>query len=111
MSRRKLLLIVQIIFYLIMCSSKLSANGNVNFHAEWDFILNKPHNYYIETLVETGILGLLSYLVVLVLPFRRKNKLLIPGLLGFYVTNFFGWPTVFTSLVFWVFLGFTEETS
>ena len=38
---RKTFYVFQIIILLIMCGSKLFANGNVNLHAEWDFILKK----------------------------------------------------------------------
>jgi len=38
---RKTFYVLQIIILLIMCSSELSANGDVNLHAEWDFILKK----------------------------------------------------------------------
>ena len=38
---RKTFYVLQIIILLIMCGSKLFANGNVNLHAEWDFILKK----------------------------------------------------------------------
>jgi len=32
---------LQLMILLIMCSNKLSANGDVNIHAEWNFILKK----------------------------------------------------------------------
>jgi hypothetical protein len=41
MIKRKTFYVLQLIILLIMCSSKLSANGDVNLHAEWDFILKK----------------------------------------------------------------------
>lgn len=37
----------------------------LNYSSEWDFILNKPHNYYLELLSETGILGLGTYLAMI----------------------------------------------
>ena len=41
MIKRKTFYFLQMIILLIMCSSELSANGDVNLHAEWDFILKK----------------------------------------------------------------------
>ena len=81
----------------------------LNYTSEWDFIMNKPHNYYLELLVETGVLGLISYLGIILSSLRIKNKLLVASLLGFYVTNLFGWPTVATSLLFWVFISDTSQ--
>ena len=41
MCKRKIFYIIKIMFLLMLCSTKLSANVDVNFHAEWDFILKK----------------------------------------------------------------------
>jgi hypothetical protein len=41
MIKSKTFYVLQMIILLIMCSSKLSANGDVNLHADWDFILKK----------------------------------------------------------------------
>ena len=41
MIKRKIFYIISSIFILIICSNKLSANGDVTFHAEWDYILKK----------------------------------------------------------------------
>lgn len=41
MIKGKTFYVIQIIFLLIMCSSKLFANGDVTLHSEWDFILKK----------------------------------------------------------------------
>jgi len=90
--------------------------GFLNYSSEWNFILNKPHNYYLEILVETGALALIFYFLIMFKTFKHKNKFMVAGLVGFYATNFFGWPTVYTSLLFWLWLSFmrinsTENTS
>jgi hypothetical protein len=41
MTKREIFYVLQMIVLLIMCSSKLFANGDVKLHAEWDFILKK----------------------------------------------------------------------
>ena len=41
MIKRKTFYFLQMLILLIMCSSKLFANGDMNLHAEWDFILKK----------------------------------------------------------------------
>jgi len=81
----------------------------LNYSSEWDFILNKPHNFYLEILVESGILALIFYGAIMfkAIFLSEKNginKFLVAGLLGFFATNFFGWPTVYTSLLFWLWL-------
>ncbi len=82
----------------------------LNYSSEWEFILNKPHNYYLEILVEQGILGLVMYFWLVFYIFKRMPKILIPGFIAFLVTNFFGWPVVATSLIFWLgFAGMAKE--
>jgi len=78
--------------------------SGLNYSSEWDFIMNKPHNYYLEILTETGLPALILYLLVMLKTLKKKNIFLAAGYLGFYVTNIFGWPTVTTSLIFWLFL-------
>jgi len=76
----------------------------LNYSSEWDFILNKPHNYYLEILVESGAVVLVVYFFIMVKTLKAKNTFLVAGLVGFYATNIFGWPTVCTSLLFWMWL-------
>ncbi len=81
----------------------------LNYSSEWDFILNKPHNYYFEILVELGVIALVFYLLIMVKTLGHENKFMVAGVLGFYVTNIFGWPTVCTSLLFWIWLIFVRK--
>lgn len=74
----------------------------LNYSSEWDFIMNKPHNYYLELLVESGIIAVVLYLLIIYKVVRSKDKFLIAAFLGLFVTHFFGWPTVYTSLLFWI---------
>jgi len=81
---------------------------SLNYSSEWDFIFNKPHNYYLELFSEIGILGLASYLILMLKTIKRPHPYLVPALTGFYITNIFGWPVVSTALLFWMFLAFLE---
>ena len=83
--------------------------NSLNYSSEWDFILNKPHNYYLEILVESGFLALLAYLILVGKTVLTGEKFLSAGLLAFLVSNFFGWPTVSTSLLFWLWLAYAEK--
>lgn len=76
----------------------------LNYSSEWDFILNKPHNYYLELFSQNGVLGLLGYLGIIIWSLKLKHKFITPALFGFYITNIFGWPTVATTLLFWFFI-------
>ncbi len=78
-------------------------DGQVLIPKIW-IILNKPHNYYLELLTQNGLLGLLIYLAIIVKVVLAKHPMLTPALVGFFVTNIFGWPTVSTTLLFWIFL-------
>jgi putative inorganic carbon (hco3(-)) transporter len=79
--------------------------NELNYSSEWNFILNKPHNYYLEILVETGIFSLIIYLAIVRQSINKRHIFASPMLLSFYVTNFFGFPTVATALLFYVLLG------
>ncbi len=78
--------------------------ASLNYSSEWNFILNKPHNYYLELLAQNGLLGLLIYLAIIIKVLLAKHPVLTPALIGLFVTNIFGWPTVYTALLFWTFL-------
>ena len=81
-------------------------DASLNYSSEWSYILNKPHNYYLEVFSEKGIIGLLIYLYIIIYTLKLRNPLLTPSLLGFYITNIFSWPTVSTALVFWIMLAY-----
>lgn len=77
---------------------------SLNYSSEWNYILNKPHNYYLELLTQNGVLGLLIYLAIVIKVLLAKHRFLTPALFGLFVTNIFSWSTVSTSLLFWIFL-------
>lgn len=79
--------------------------ASLNYSSEWNFILNKPHNYYLELLAQNGVVGLLIYLTIVIKVLFAKHPVLTPALVGLFITNIFGWPTVSTTLLFWLFLG------
>jgi putative inorganic carbon (hco3(-)) transporter len=85
--------------------------ASLNYSSEWNYVINKPHNYYVELLVEQGLLGFLTYVVLCLVVLKTlftKNKMLVAGFIGFLTTNIFGWPTVSTALLFWVLVAFSE---
>ncbi|HXK52412.1 O-antigen ligase family protein [Candidatus Nomurabacteria bacterium] len=77
----------------------------LNFSSEWDYIINKPHNYYLEMLAEQGILGLIGYILLVSYLYRRKDEILSPALSTIVITNFFGWPSIALSFIFIVIVG------
>jgi O-antigen ligase len=81
----------------------------LNYSSEWDFVFNKPHNYYLELLTTIGAVGTLFYLLIVFKSMGSGDKFYVPGLVAFYVTNVFGWPTVTTALLFWLFLAGIEQ--
>lgn len=88
----------------------------LNHTSEWDFLYNKAHNYYLDLATGTGLLGLATYLWLSLAIFRfwRRIKngpslltsLMALGWLTLAVTNIFGWPTVTTSLFFFLYPAF-----
>lgn len=84
-----------------------------NLLSEWDFIYNKAHNEYVNFLATTGLVGLSTYLALIVgilwvflREIKRKNLLALPLLIGFIsilITNFFGFSVVIVALYFFLF--------
>jgi len=76
-----------------------------NSTSEWELLYNKAHNEFLNYLSNTGLLGLLSYLVLLgfmswvfIKNFRNSNLALalFCGWLSLSVTNFWGFSVVIT---------------
>lgn len=81
-----------------------------NALSEWDFLYNKAHNELLNTLANTGVVGLISYLIVqivsivLAIQIMRKHSnnqqkqtevfVIILSILSINITNFFGFSTV-----------------
>ncbi len=85
-----------------------------NLVSEWDFLYNKAHNEFLNFLATTGIFGLGTYLLLwgwfVVTASRqiyRKNNLvqlgLLSGLAALTVSNFFGFSTVMTTVLTFLF--------
>lgn len=86
-----------------------------NLLSEWDFLYNKAHNELLNFLATTGIVGLLSYLTLFLALFIYLIKLwqnkqlssqkiaLASALLAMFISNFFGFSTVTTNLLFSIF--------
>ncbi len=81
-----------------------------NTLSEWDFLYNKAHNELLNTLANTGLVGLISYLIVQIVSIvlaikliekfsvnqQRQTELfvIILSILAINITNFFGFSTV-----------------
>lgn len=90
-----------------------------NLISEWDFLYNKAHNEFLNYLATTGAVGLITYLfmmvAVAVLCIRasvsRKSSetekltiaALFSGYIGLSASNVFGFSTVMTSVLFYLF--------
>ncbi len=81
-----------------------------NLTSEWDYLYNKAHNEYINYLATTGLVGLLTYLsiiitVLIVLFINHKSKFFIPLISSYItilITNSAGFSVVITSLFFFL---------
>lgn len=78
-----------------------------NLTSEWDFLYNKAHNEFLNYLANTGLLGFLSYTVLIIysllILFKNKRFDLLAGYIAILVTNFFGFSVVPISLLFFLF--------
>lgn len=81
----------------------------LNYSSEWDFVLNKPHNYYLETWAEQGLIGVLSYFYLLFYVIKKSPQMYKSSLVAFVVTNIFGWPSVVPAVIFWIMVSSTEK--
>ena len=111
-----------------------------NLTSEWDYLYNKAHNEYLNLLANTGILGLGSYLMLILfstlqisnakfliskqIPNTKNKKLkienhklytidyaLLAGYVGILVTNFFGFSVVVTNLLLFLFPAMTVQSA
>jgi len=72
---------------------------SLNYSSEWNFVFNKPHNYYLEIWSESGIFSLFIFVAIFYLVIKKSPFFLTPSLCAFLISNFFGWPVVPTSLL------------
>lgn len=80
-----------------------------NLVSEWDFLYNKAHNEYLNILANTGALGLVGYLFLVItslyLMFKSKNDnkwVYISGYVSVLVSNAFGFSVVPINVVFFL---------
>lgn len=88
-----------------------------NMTQEWDFVYDKAHNEYLHLLANTGIFGLITYLLfigtfaysfyVSLLQKQKSAFALLPLIvfsswLGIIVTNFFGFADATTGFFFYL---------
>ena len=88
-----------------------------NTTREWDFLYNKAHNEYLNTLSTTGIVGTLPYLALIIYfsylvvawlykESQNKNRFLVLGLFAAYVSylvqNIFGFSVVIIAILFFL---------
>lgn len=73
----------------------------INQTSEWDSLIDKPHNFFLETLLEQGILGLVSLSILLIYYFKSNspNKVYTSIILIFL---FFNWAHIFLQLIFFI---------
>ncbi|KKS31314.1 hypothetical protein A2380_02965 [candidate division WWE3 bacterium RIFOXYB1_FULL_43_24] len=83
--------------------------ASLNYSSEWNYVFNKPHNYYLETWAEQGLIGVFSSLYLLYFLFSRTDTRYKGGVLAFAVTNIFGWPTVAPAVLLWLILATVKK--
>ncbi len=75
-----------------------------NLLSEWEFLYNKAHNEYLNTLANTGFFGLTTYLFLnFATLFLLWPRPLFFGYLGIMITNYFGFSVVPVALFFFLF--------
>jgi hypothetical protein len=82
---------------------------SLNYSSEWDFVFNKPHNYFLEIWSESGIFSLIIFSMIIVNLLKKSPAFLRPLVGAFSITLFFGWSVVATSLLFWFSLSYSDS--
>lgn len=75
-----------------------------NLTSEWDFLYNKAHNEYLNFLATTGLVGFITYLILIITVLLRliKNPVILVSYLTILITNAAGFSVVITSLFFFL---------
>lgn len=80
----------------------------LNQSSEWDFIFNKPHNFYLDIFSNLGLFGLATYALLVFRLFKNRGSTenfgLKAGILALMISDSFGWHTVVTSLFLYLYL-------
>lgn len=79
----------------------------MNTTSEWNFVYNKAHNEYLNFLATTGLIGFISYLILIIgslyIIYLSKNIGLLAGYISILITNFFGFSVVPVALLFFMY--------
>ena len=90
-----------------------------NSTSEWDYLYNKAHNEYLNYSATTGLIGIVSYLIMIfaflwlsarkvILKAGEKDNIdslniaIVLAYLAILVTNFFGFSTTVTNVFFYI---------
>lgn len=98
-----------------------------NLVSEWDFLYNKAHNEFLNILATAGLVGLVTYVLVLAWTcITALKKLvhpatsvvdatlliaLVSGLLAVSVSNFFGFSTVMVQVLLFMYIALIAQIS
>ncbi len=95
--------------------------GKLNFMYDANIIIDKPHNMYLQIAVNTGVVSLIAFLLIMGFYYFNSVKILLKSkfgdfssiaglslfaaITGYVLSGFFTDSTVSVSPVFWVLLG------
>lgn len=87
-----------------------------NLVSEWDFLYNKAHNEFLNYLANTGLIGFLSYMALILtfifwsvkkIIFSKSDRLItlviLASLVSYHIQNFFGFSVVIIAVFFYLF--------
>lgn len=80
-------------------------NVQVIFPANLHFSVDNMHNIFLEYAVSSGIVGLVSFVILSLLSFIKSDRGRKMLFLSFFVTAFFNPLSIAQLFLFWVFLG------
>lgn len=87
-----------------------------NLVSEWDFLYNKAHNEFLNYLANTGLVGFLSYMALILtfiywsvkkIIFSKSDNLILiiilASIISYHIQNFFGFSVVIIAVFFYLF--------
>lgn len=87
-------------------------DGKYRVYGDDTILVNKPHNMYLQIAINTGLLSLIVFLIIVVISLYRgflsKDVIIIAitsGILGYLVAGVFNDSVVSVAPVFWILIG------
>jgi O-antigen ligase len=77
-------------------------SNKLDLTSEWDFFFDKPHNFFLQILIEGGLLSLLSLIYLIYKYFKGADNEYKVYVFASLIYFFFNWNFIYHSLIFFL---------